>query len=39
MSEGDLATALSGTPASNHQYAAAMKTLYDLSHKLNEPTH
>jgi hypothetical protein len=37
MSEADLALALAGTPASNHQYAAAMATLFDLSRKLNEP--
>jgi len=37
MSEGDLAMALAGTPANNHQYAAAMATLFDLSRKLNEP--
>jgi hypothetical protein len=37
MSEGELALALAGTPANNHQYAAAMATLHDLSRKLNEP--
>ena len=38
MSEGELAMALAGTPASNQQYTAAMATLYDLSHKLDQPT-
>jgi hypothetical protein len=37
ISESDLALALAGTPANNHQYAAAMATLHDLSRKLNEP--
>jgi hypothetical protein len=37
MSESDLLLALAGTPANDHQYAAAMATLYDLSRKLNEP--
>ena len=37
MSEAEIAMALAGTPANNHQYAAAMATLYDLSHKLNQP--
>jgi hypothetical protein len=39
MSESVIAMALAGTPANNHQYAAAMATLYDLSHKLDEPGH
>ena len=38
MSEHDLTMALTGTPANNQQYAAAMATLFDLSHKLNQPT-
>jgi hypothetical protein len=38
MSESDLAMALAGTPASHHQYAAAMATLFDLSHKLDQRT-
>jgi len=37
MSEDDLAMALAGTPANHQRYLAAMATLYDLSHKLNEP--
>jgi hypothetical protein len=37
MSEAELAIALEGNPANNHQYAAAMATLFDLSHKLDEP--
>jgi len=36
MSESDLAMALAGTPANHHQYAAAMATLFDLSHKLTQ---
>jgi hypothetical protein len=38
MNESELAMALEGNPANNHQYAAAMATLFDLSHKLNQPT-
>ena len=38
MSESDLVAALAGTPANHHQYAAAMATLFDLSHKLNQRT-
>ena len=38
MSESDLAMALAGTPANHHQYAAAMATLFDLSHKLDQRT-
>jgi hypothetical protein len=37
MSEADLVLALGGAPANDHQYVAAMATLYDLSRKLNEP--
>jgi hypothetical protein len=37
MSEVDIETALAGTPAGNAQYTAAMATLHDLSHKLDQP--
>jgi hypothetical protein len=36
ISESDVALALSAVPANEHQYAAAMATLHDLSRKLTE---
>lgn len=37
LREADVTLALAGAPASNDQYTAAMATLYDLAHKINEP--
>ncbi|MCC6197346.1 MAG: hypothetical protein IT518_23070 [Burkholderiales bacterium] len=37
LREADVALALTGTPATGDQYAAAMATLFDLAHKINEP--